>query len=105
MAIDVLTEQLFSLTEAAELMPARRKGRRLHVSCLYRWSTAGCRGVILETVSVGGTRCTSREAVVRFIEAVTAVRRGKQPAALPRSPSRHQAAAAKAKQELAKLGI
>ena len=39
-----------------------------HVSTLYRWATAGCRGVVLESIQVGGTRCTSREALQRFFE-------------------------------------
>jgi len=68
MAIDVTTEHLISLREAARLLPRRRKGKRPHVSCLYRWTTSGCRGVVLESVSVGGTRCTSREALARFID-------------------------------------
>jgi hypothetical protein len=67
MAIDLASEQLISLREAATLLPRRRKGRRPHISCLYRWTTAGCRGIVLESVSVGGTRCTSREAIARFI--------------------------------------
>jgi len=68
MAIEILGETLISLHEAARLLPARRRGKRPHISCLYRWTTAGCRGVVLESVSVGNTRCTSREALARFIE-------------------------------------
>jgi hypothetical protein len=68
MAIDIMGEALISLHEATRLLPARRRGKKPHVSCLYRWTTAGCRGVILESVCVGGTRCTSREALARFIE-------------------------------------
>jgi hypothetical protein len=72
MAIDISSEQLISLRDAAGLLPARRRGKKPHVSCVYRWTTTGCRGVLLDSVSVGGTRCTSREALVRFIELLSA---------------------------------
>jgi hypothetical protein len=71
MSIDASVEQLISLREAARMLPRRRRGKRPHISCLYRWTTTGCQGVILESVMVGGTRCTSREAVGRFIMCVT----------------------------------
>lgn len=69
--IDSQTENLLSLTDAARLLPARRGGKRPHVSCMYRWTTAGCRGVVLESISIGGTRCTSREALSRFFAALS----------------------------------
>ena len=69
--IDITTETLLTLTQAAHELPRRRRGRKTHVSSLYRWTAAGCRGVILETIQVGGTRCTSREALQRFFERLT----------------------------------
>lgn len=71
MAIDLLSETVISLTEGTHYCPRRRGGKRPHVSCLYRWTTSGCKGVILESLQVGGTRCTSREALARFFEALT----------------------------------
>jgi hypothetical protein len=71
MLINSRIEELISLADAARLLPARRRGKKPHISCLYRWTTAGCRGVILDSVMVGGTRCTSREALARFIEALS----------------------------------
>jgi hypothetical protein len=65
------TEELLSLTEAAKLLPRRRAGKPAHVSCLYRWTQIGCRGVRLEFVQVGATRCTSREALSRFFAALS----------------------------------
>jgi hypothetical protein len=44
------------------------RGRHVAVSTLYRWSTVGLRGVRLETIQVGGTRCTSVQALRRFFE-------------------------------------
>jgi len=69
--IDPNAESVLSLTQAAKTLPARRAGKRPHVSCLYRWAKTGCKGVILETLQVGGTRCTSREALARFFQRLT----------------------------------
>ena len=66
--IDTTAETLLPLVQAADELPRRRRGRKTHISTLYRWSQAGCRGVRLETVQVGATRCTSREALQRFFE-------------------------------------
>lgn len=71
--IDPNSETLISLTEAAKLLPARRGGKKPHVSCLYRWTKTGCKGVVLESLQVGGTRCTSKEALGRFFQWLTEV--------------------------------
>jgi len=47
--IDITTETLLSLLDAAKQLPGRP-----HVSTLYRWRIRGVRGVRLETVLVGG---------------------------------------------------
>lgn len=70
--IDIALEETFSLTEAAKRLPCRRKGVRPNVATLYRWAQQGCRGVRLETLCVGATRCTSIEALQRFFDAITA---------------------------------
>ena len=59
--VDPSYESLITLTEATKGLPRRRRGKKPHVSTLYRWSTAGCRGVVLETIQIGGTRCTSKK--------------------------------------------
>ena len=41
-------------------------GRPVSPATLWRWSSHGLRGVRLETVRVGGTTCTSTEALSRF---------------------------------------
>jgi hypothetical protein len=73
MPIDAFAESVISFSEASRLLPKRRGGRKVHVSCLYRWSQAGLRSesgmtVRLETVQIGGTRCTSKEALQRFFD-------------------------------------
>jgi len=66
MAIDLTKEKLISFREAVELLPRRRRGRKVHVATLYRWATHGLHGVRLETVQCGGTRVTTIEALQRF---------------------------------------
>jgi len=66
--IDLEHEQPIDLKHAARLPALRVNGRTRHIASLYRWaSPAGCRGVRLETVVIGGTTCTTSEAVARFI--------------------------------------
>lgn len=100
--IDLNTETVVSLTEAAGVLPARRGGKRPHISCLYRWTTSGCRGIVLESVQIGGTRCTSKEALVRFFDRLTRNSAGDRPAV--RSPSARQRAAERAIEELEREG-
>lgn len=69
--IDITTEEVISLNEAAAGLPKRRAGCRPHVATLYRWTQRGVRGVLLETIQIGGTRCTSREALQRFFMKLT----------------------------------
>jgi Protein of unknown function (DUF1580) len=66
--INITSETPIPLTQAADELPRRRGGRKTNVSTLFRWTTGGCRGVLLEYIQVGGTRCTSREALQRFFE-------------------------------------
>jgi hypothetical protein len=70
--IDSTVENPIPLAVAARLVPPRRNGKRTHISTLYRWATVGVRGVVLETLQVGGSRCTSREALQRFYERLSA---------------------------------
>ncbi len=71
--IDLVAENVMSLSEAAKsnALPRRRRGRRPNVSTLYRWARKGCNGVVLETIRVGGTLCTSLQAIQRFAVRLT----------------------------------
>jgi hypothetical protein len=66
--IDIASETVLTLSEAAERLPRRRRGRQTHVSTLYRWTVSGCRGVLLEHTQIGATRATSLEALQRFFD-------------------------------------
>jgi len=68
MAINLDSETLFPLRMAPGHLPPCRGGRKLSLSTLYRWANRGLRGVRLETIQVGGTVCTSREALQRFFQ-------------------------------------
>lgn len=91
--VDVTTETLLTLTQAGALV-----GK--HVVTVYRWSTRGLRGAVLETLQVGGTRCTSREALQRFFAELS-----KEKAAGAQSAEVDAATAERAAEELTSLGV
>jgi len=70
--IDIATETVLALTEAAAVLPPLRGRKRPSYSTLWRWATKGINGVRLETVKIGGTSFTSREALQRFVAALNA---------------------------------
>lgn len=71
--IDPTVEHTFSLTQATREypFPRRRAGKRVNVSTLFRWAATGLHGVRLETIQIGGAKCTSREALGRFFDRLT----------------------------------
>ena len=77
MAIDPNTETLRPLAEAAARLPSLRGGRPVSTTTVWRWATRGVRGrrgqkIRLETLKIGGTCCTSDEALARFFRALSA---------------------------------
>ena len=89
-----------SLAEATKHLPRRRAGKRPHVATLYRWAQSGIRGVRLETLQVGGTMCTSLEALQRFFERLS----GDEPVQVRTSLGRKREIE-KAEAELSNAGI
>jgi hypothetical protein len=100
--IDPLKEDVFPFNHARNFFPRRRQGKHPSLSCLYRWSGKGCRGVVLESVNVGGTRCTSREAVARFIRGLSV---SESPGNTLRAPAARDRASRRAQEELHRLGL
>lgn len=100
--IDIQNEEVVSLAEAAKskCLPRRRKGKRPHVATLFRWTTVGVRGVVLESLQCGGTRCTSVQALQRFFERLSGTDAGQT---VP--TRRRQQQIARAEDELKEAGI
>jgi hypothetical protein len=96
--IDIATEELLSLAQAARRLPGRP-----HISTLHRWANPGVKGVRLETVRLGGRRFTSVEALQRFTERLNA---GSEGSAEPTRcrPSRRKRDE-QVERELERLGI
>jgi hypothetical protein len=74
MPIDVHTEHLVPLDEYVRLRPPGRNGKRMHKSTGYRHVNPGVRGVKLEIVCYGAKTYTSKEAISRFVAALTRAR-------------------------------
>jgi hypothetical protein len=70
--IDIQQEQPLSLAQAAKLVPSNRQGKAVNVSTLVRWIQHGVKGVHLDAVRYGSRWVTSREALARFTETLTA---------------------------------
>ena len=102
--IDTATEAVLTLAQAASELPRRRRGRKTHVSTLYRWTVSGCRGIILESIQIGATRATSREALQRFFERLSDPdRAGDSPST--RTAKQRQRQSEAAAKELEDLGV
>ncbi len=106
MAIDITTEPLIGLDEAAKLFPGR-DGGSVHKFTVGLYARRGKRGVKLETVLAGPRRCTSVQAVASFIEAVTRAADGERPvqAVATRSRPERNKAFRQAMDELAENGV
>lgn len=70
MPINPLIETVIPFAEAARRLPRLRAGRPVSPATLWRWARHGLRNARLETVRVGGTTCTSVEALGRFFAAL-----------------------------------
>ena len=93
---DIQVEQLLTLQDAAKSLP-----RRPHVATVYRWISAGVRGVRLEAVRVGGVLYTSREKLQFFADQCT------DPSATPSrtTPKKRQGEIDRAERDLERAGI
>lgn len=67
--IDIRNEKLIRLEDLRDYLPSSRKGKKLGKAVCFRWAGRGARGVVLETIRVGGARLTSVEAIQRFVDA------------------------------------
>jgi hypothetical protein len=103
----LMAETLISVSEAARSIPAHRGTGRCNPATVWRWITEGVRStsgerVRLESVRIGGRFVTSREALDRFIQRLSADAGVAAPA--PRTPTQRQRSAKRADESLAKTG-
>ena len=107
MPIDLHTESLITLSQAARMLPPSRRGRPVHLSCVYRWILDGVRTphgkVRLEGIRLGGRWLTSVEALERFAAAQTPDLSDRPP--LPRTPAARRRASERAEARLREIGI
>lgn len=99
--IDLTSERVMTLAQATKHLPRRRQGKKPHASTLYRWAMNGVQGVRLEVIRVGGTLCTSLEALQRFCERCTD---SSTPAKTKTTKAREREIV-RAERELARAGI
>ena len=80
----LLDETLMTIPEAAKLFPGAKGSKAIYAATVYRWARIGVRGRRLETIRVGSLVRTSREAIERFVTALTEqAERDHNPAPLP----------------------
>jgi hypothetical protein len=103
--IDLGSETLVSLSQAARLLPPGRRGRPVNLSTILRWIIDGVAGVRLEGLRVGGRWLTSKEALARFAERLTPDLSTIPQRRTSRPPATRERAANRACAELAKEGI
>jgi hypothetical protein len=108
--IDIGSETLLTLSQAASEQPCRRQGKRVSTVTLWRWATRGSGGITLETLQTPSGLVTSREALQRFFDALTESRQAgsssarSAPLAGRRSPSRRKRDSEKAEDYLVGRG-
>jgi len=107
--IDILSETVLSLAQAARQLPRLRgataTGKGVHPVTLWRWAKRGLNApdgqkVCLEVIRIGGTNCTSLEALQRFIDRL----QGQEPSPPSCQPRPLNKRAAQAMEELRKRG-
>jgi hypothetical protein len=92
--IDTTVERTVPLAKAARQLESSRIEGHAHPGTLHRWRLRGVRGILLQCIKVGGVWHTSREALQRFFERVTAAEQAAnvQPLPSPARPSKSQQA-------------
>lgn len=105
--IDIQAEQVFALSEGPNRLEVeRRGGKRIHRATFFRWARNGIRGVRLETIRVGGSLCTSAEALARFFARLSDESPGQgTPARVAPPPRERSRQIARTDRELDALGV
>lgn len=75
MPIDIERDPIISLGQLARRLPPVN-GTSTNISTAWRWTRKGIRGIVLETVEVGGKTCTTWQAYLDFSTAIGKAKRG-----------------------------
>jgi hypothetical protein len=70
---ELFVEKMLSMSQAARMLPSLRGGKTPHPNTLIRWAKAGLKSkggriIRLETYRIGGTTCTSLNALRQFFD-------------------------------------
>jgi hypothetical protein len=103
-------EEALSLAQAAHRLPSLRKGKSPHPATVYRWATDGRRSrsgklVRLEVKLIGGTNCTSIQALSRFFDRLNDIEPVGPPTSLGEVDVRRKLQAEEAKKILEQRGL
>lgn len=103
---EVFGEEILSISQAAHNLPAVRGGKKPHPNTIIRWAKSGIKSksgkiIRLEIFRVGGTTCTSVNALRRFFDRLNDT----EPANLTQLPSKLQNALFKQATEAQKILI
>lgn len=70
-SLNLLTEEVITLGQARNLLPQVKGLKRPNLSTIFRWAHRGIGGKKLETVRIGSRILTSKQAMTRFIAAIS----------------------------------
>lgn len=71
--VALIDREGLTLTEAAKLIPSRKRGKRVDVNTVWRWCKVGmASGLRLRSVMVGGVRYTTKSWLAEFIRSRSA---------------------------------
>jgi hypothetical protein len=99
--IDIATETLLTLRDAAARIPSSRAGRPTHAATVFRL----IRARKFEGIRIGGRWVTSVEALQRYADRETRAALGDRPAPGPSITRRRAAEIDRAEREATALGI
>ena len=95
--IDIKTETLRTLKEAAQIVPGAKRCQ----ATIRRWNSRGIKGKHLEVIAIGKIIYTSDEALERFFSSLN----GSGATASESTPKQRSRQSRSARQELEKLGV
>jgi hypothetical protein len=93
-----MTERLLRETRISLTKLAQEQG--VSIPTVWRWSQRGNRGHVLETLSVGGRKFTTREAFSRWISRING-----EPVVLGETPRQRERSIERAEQRAAAMGV